>query len=116
VEIELFRLYIYKGLFVINSFILYSFKIINLLFRIKLKVNLWYCQLGYTNYKNLKALKCNLINIKFTKRPKKLNKETYIACLAGKIRESFIRKINNQIKIKLRRLYINASRIKETLV
>ena len=115
-EIELFWLYICKGLFVIDSFILYSFEIANLLSGIKLKANLWHCWLGYTNYKDLEALKYNLISIEFVKRPKKLGEEACVACLAGKIKELFTRKTDNQIEIRLRRLYIDASKIKETLV
>jgi len=72
--------------------------------------------MGYMNYKDLKRLQHKSLGIHFTKRSIIASKRDYKSCLAGKIKELFVRKSDTREEIKGRKLYYDILSIRHRFI
>ena len=80
---------------------------------------LWHKRFGHTSYKTIDSLPNDIIGVKLQKIPPGSQPAGSTACeycLAGRMKESFRSKTDNQFETKLRRLHADLSGIKETSI
>jgi hypothetical protein len=72
--------------------------------------------MGHMNYKDLEKLQHKSLGIHFTKRSITAGRRDCESCLAGKMKESFVRKTDIREEVKGRKLYCDISGIRHRSV